>query len=165
MAKKTEATILPPDKSLRQKLGNRKLESLIDKERIASAQQAVFNNLDQFLSQMQTDLKALELLIEEIEQGYSGDLNIISNMEAIFFSIKSSAGTFDYMLASRIAKLAHDFIIQHRHLNNDELQVVRAHCMALQGVFKHNVRGEGNPVGKELLANLTLLQGRSKTGN
>ncbi|MBI1275093.1 hypothetical protein GC177_03890 [bacterium] len=157
MKKPSKATILPPDTSLKQKIGNRPLETLVDADRVESAQQAVFNNLDQFLNQTQTDIKSIELLLEEIEQGYSGDLNLITSMENAFFRIMSTAGTFGYMLASRVANQGHDYVVKHHQMHAAELKVIRAYALALKSIFTHNIRGDGGKMGKELLTNLTML--------
>lgn len=151
-----ETVIFSPDFSLRHALGsNKPLSSIVTPETIKYAQKSVdalgsdaLKWLHEDLAQMVKSCAALKVLYTPL---------MFDQLKASTLSLKARAGTFNYSMASDVARLLYlflsvDFVISRpRHL-----LVVEKHLEVLTLVFEQNIK-ERQGLGIALYAELERL--------
>lgn len=153
-----DAKILPPSKRLQEKIGqNTKLDNIITEERLDVAQQSAVKSLELFIANTDKDLQALEHTVKaDLKAGQAGPKAVQKVLDPAF-SIKSRAGVYGYELASSIARSLHHYMEDMTAMQDHDITIVEAHIKALRGVFAHNITGDGEQIGEELIKSLENL--------
>lgn len=160
---KKRATIIPPDTRLKDKLGREnKLDQFIDPIRVTMAQNIVSTNREVFMAQVTEDMKGLEEAYRYIMEHEDALIPAIQTIYAAAFRIKGLAGTFDYTLASAVAKHLYSYLEHRKTLTAFDRKLIEAHITTLNIIFKKNIKGDGGEVGKQLYAGLTALVSKER---
>lgn len=153
-----DARILEPDFSLKRKIGEDiDVSRIFTPERIAEAQQAIDDKKEEFLEWASKDLAALDEAYRDFTAAPVAAFFELDHMRRLSFSLKCQAGTFGFGLASEIARLLHQYLMQHSEFTENHLLVTRKHIEALRAVLVGKIQGNGGQTGKELLAHLKML--------
>lgn len=156
-----EVRILPPDFSIKEKIGRDvDISKVFSPERVQAAQKSIDDTKHEFVQWVQDDLNELEKAYAELAtQNIETQPDAMHNTCKIVFSLKCQGGTFGYDLASKVADSLYRYLMKHKNepVTPEVLTVTRKHIDALQVIFQQNMVGEGNAVGKELLDNLSRL--------
>ena len=153
-----KATVIPADGRLKDKIGRKKLESLISSEQIAKAQNTATRSAELFLIEMEKEVVALEAAYRQIKdsENTTPPLNEISS---IAFTIKSDAGTFGIKIASDIARLLMEYIA---HNKKHDPAIIATLINALKSICIQRITGDGGKIGKELIESLIKLINKGK---
>jgi len=152
-----EAQVLAPDYALKKKIGeNVDIKVAFSDENVAVAQQVINNHKDSFRDWAAKDIAALEGHYNKATKPESHKAGIAAIAE-IAERLKSQAGTFDFGLATLVAKSLANFCIHHLEADADHMIVIRKHIDTLSVILGQNITGDGGQVGGELLENLKKL--------
>ena len=153
-----KARILPPDYSLKEKIGHDiDAEQVFTKEAIEKAQESIEKYKDSFLSWVMEDLRVIEEHFKNASSSHPPAMQEIEKLEFIASRIKAQAGTFGFGLATLVAKSLCSFCNKHQTMENDQLIVIRKHIDTLLVIFNRNITGDGGAIGNELLDSLSKL--------
>jgi len=72
----------------------------------------------------------------------------------IFHDIKGQGTTFDYPLVTHIGTSLCTLLREDKVLNSKDLHIIQHHIAALTLVLKHEISGDGGPLGQKLLSRL-----------
>jgi CheY-like chemotaxis protein len=158
--KKGTAIKLVPQNLLRKKLGlMASLKEIITPAMLREAQSFIESMREESLSWVAEDMKQLEAAMHLILS--QKDEAAIEEAKSLLLSIKSRAGTFDFILASRIAYdlykfLRHDFVMgdMRHHL------IMQKHVEGIKIMLARQVVGEGSETEHQLMEGLSLLLAR-----
>lgn len=153
-----ETHILPPDYSIKKKIGmDVDLRKIFTPERIQVAQKAIDDTQSDFVSWAQKDLAELEHAYRTLQQEIGNSSpSSLQKIRKIAFSLKSQSGTFGFQLGSDVADSLYSYINQH-DIDDENIQVIRKHIDALQVILQQNIQGDGQQIGAELKDNLNKL--------
>lgn len=151
--------ILPPDYTLRKKVGNADLGRLLSPQIVAAAQQVITQSADQFFDECVTDVQKLERGIQDIGSAPDKTEQILHEMSAVTFSLRTKAGIGGYDLVSVLAKSLHQHCTQtgDSALTPTQLRIMQWHVESLVQLLKLKVKGLGGAVGDAILAELDRL--------
>lgn len=151
--------ILPPDYSLKEKIGmNVNLRDIFTPERIAQAQKSIDDSQAEFVNWAQKDLVDLEHTYRHIaENPEAAPDSRTEKIRKIAFSLKCQSGTFGYPLGSEVARSLYKYTTDHGRFTSENIVVLRKHIDALQVILQQNIQGEGGTMGAELMTGLEKL--------
>lgn len=151
--------ILPPDYSLKEKIGkNVSLKDIFTPERVAQAQQAIDDTQAEFVEWAHKDLVELEHTYRHIaENPEAAPESRTEKVRKIAFSLKCQSGTFGYPLGSEVARSLYKYTTEHGKFTSENIVVLRKHIDALQVILQQNIQGEGGTMGTELMTSLEKL--------
>lgn len=148
-----KAVVLPPDKSLHQKIGSRRLSDIINKKDLAKADEAIDNRYDDFIEQVSEDMSVLDTALA-LAKAQPNETQAYQQLFDAAFRIKSLSGTFGYQLASAIAKQLYNFVEDRSSATTQELALLDAEVSALKAIFAHNIKGDGGETGRQIFMSI-----------
>lgn len=152
-----EAQVLAPDYALKKKIGEHvDIKAVFSDENVAVAQQVINKHKDSFRDWAAKDIAALEELYSKAAKSESRK-EAITAITEIAERLKSQAGTFDFGLATLVAKSLASFCTGHPEAGADHLVVIRKHIDTLSVILTKNITGDGGQIGGDLLENLKKL--------
>ncbi len=149
--------MVPPDFSLRKKLGiNTPLSEIITDSMIAQAQDVFNDAQDASLEWIREDIAAVEQAIGRIAAGdKAGGTNALNNAA---LSIKSRAGTFGYACVSDIAWQLYCYCRAGSERGQTlRSEVLLKHAQSIKALIAHKITGDAGETGRELLKELREL--------
>jgi hypothetical protein len=127
----------------------------MDPSLLAKAEEAVVkvqNSID-FAAQVAPDLAkitdALQKIANRDEQG--------KHLEAMFqvvHDLRGGGTSFGYPLVTQIGSLLCKYIEHREDATDGEIEVIRAHVDALRAVVMSKLKGDGGPIGQEIVKGL-----------
>lgn len=157
------AKILPPDYALKKKIGeNVDMTEVFSEKVVGSAQGAIDKHKDSFRDWAIKDIAALEEYYGRAVANMESCERDIVAIEGISERMKSQAGTFDFGLATQVAKSLAKFCMRHPKPDKERMVVVRKHIDTLSVIINKNIVGDGGAVGGELMDNLAKLTEKYK---
>ena len=151
-----DATILPPDYSLKKAIGNQELGKLLDEAVIEQAQGNVDKQQDNFLIWITEDLAKIDHAFKKLTPP-SEDKDSLDKLREASLAIKSHAGTFGFGLASEVARSLYNFCGGYSFSKGHHL-VIGKHIIAVKLILEKGIKGNGDAMGKELLSDLAKLK-------
>lgn len=146
-----------PGKALKGKIGfDINMRQIFDKENIEGAQSYIDDSAAHYREVALRDVASLMHTLRNMQQtgnvaGHTGKL------QRLAFSIKSHAGTFGYDLGTQVAKSLQDICAKPAGAPEQNTVVIEKHIATLHHIFQKDVKGNGGPVGTELLSGLEAL--------
>ncbi|MEK9660307.1 MAG: hypothetical protein VW644_00980 [Alphaproteobacteria bacterium] len=146
--------ITPPNK-LKAKVG---VGKGIDPKMLERAQKLVDSMAGDFEERAVEEASAILSLADLVENRAEADEeDRVGDMFRIGHELKGQGGTFGYPLISRIGGSLCRYIESLEDHGAVDLDVIRAHAMALRVVASQKICGDGGPVEKELVGELDRL--------
>jgi hypothetical protein len=150
-----EVIIVRPDFALKKKIGKDvKLDSIFTEEKIAASKKIVEESSRDLIRDVHDMLDRAQGALEEEKITKEGLFQLFD----CIFAIKSTAGIAGYPLATEIAKQLYLYIEMHGVIEQDERRVMLEHLNALRAIFRNELKGDGGPIGAELLQALAQLR-------
>ena len=95
-------------------------------------------------------------LWESLKSANPGDTELIRKVAMAAREIKGEAGTFNFPLLTRFGDGLFNFTDSMTELSPKRIAVIQAHVDAMTAVLAHNMRGDGGPVGSQLVRGLDM---------
>lgn len=147
----SKAKVIAANRMLQVKAGRGKIED----GRIRACQDALEKNTQEFLPVAMDFLKQLEKALEEASKNEGGDLN--EHKSRLFkpvFDLKANAKMFKYDLVTIMTNIMVDFLEKIETLDEDAVEIVRAHHKTLTLIVLKKMSGTGGEAGKALAKEL-----------
>lgn len=136
----------------------------VDAAALERAEQVITKLAVNYLDWAREDLAKLQSALVKLKSG-EGDMS--ENLDAVFqlsHDIKGQGGSFEYNLMTIIGNQLCRYI---EHLGGEatapQIEVIEIHVNALHAVIKQKLKGDGGPVGDQLLSGLEMVfEKRSK---
>ncbi len=153
-----EITIVDPDYTIQQKLGDdNKISDIFSPKNVRKAQEIINASQGEFLEWIVEDIKELEDAYKTLETNSGHSSDDVKTLYTTATRIKSQAGTFGFDLASNVAESLMQVTDQCPHVDKNRITVVRKHIDVLYVIFQRNIQGMGGSIGRDLMQNLNLL--------
>lgn len=123
---------------------------------LKKAEEVVQQHAEKYIERAQDQVEALISVVRDAE-AETGDRTPI--FEKIFLQahdIRGLGSTFGYTLVTNIAASLCNFVETVEDYDDDVMEVLNAHVDALRGMIGNDVKGDGGPIGREILDGLTL---------
>jgi hypothetical protein len=152
--------ILPPDKTLLNKLGAGNLDKIMSPEAIKKAETVITNASGDLYQECMTESAKLQLLTAHLE---SSDKNIgpkLKKIVSVAFGIKSKAAQSGYNLVSALAKSLH---MRCEEMTMEQttpaaIKIIAWHAQSIAQLLALKVKGEGGEIGKAIIAELERIK-------
>lgn len=148
--KPKEVRFIMPLNKLKQKVG----KGGIDKRLLEKAQLSIENAEFDFVPYANQFLKELS---EHTKNMKKSNDNFKKNMEKIIqpiMQLKANGGMFKYQLVSDVADIALQFLEAVEDIDDDVLEVLKAHENTIRVILTHNLKGDGGREGYALVKEL-----------
>ncbi|MCP5361927.1 MAG: hypothetical protein H6908_04730 [Hyphomicrobiales bacterium] len=158
--KKDGTQIVAPDDALQRKLGpGVDINKLINKDKVQRAQKILEKDKETFDAVGLQHLEVINTRYQEVKN--SGDIKggVFASLCDQVLNLKSAAGIYDYMLATKVARLFYEFLINIQDVNKRSENIIEVHLKALHLIFSQKMIKDGGAQGKVLLAELEKLTG------
>ena len=128
------------------------------------AEQVIDDLSDSYVDWAREDLGKIQAAFDELKSTDDGTA-ALETVFQISHDIKGQGGSFDYNLMTIIGDMLCRYIEGlEGQASQQAIEVVELHINALQAVISQELRGNGGPVGEQLLSGLELVvRKRTKT--
>jgi hypothetical protein len=132
-----EVRILPPDQTLKKKLGGANLDQLLSVNAVKTAQKVIVNSSDAFLEESLEELKQLEQAVSALGDSPEAIKKTREKIISTAFALTAKAGLGGYDLASTIAKSLHTRCVKwgEQSLAPANVDVIKWHIESLKQLF------------------------------
>lgn len=146
---------IKPPNILKQKVGH----GGISEERLEKSQQFVNNIEVDFTPYAKQFLTELSAKIKDA-QGNDNFEKVRDGIIAPIMQLKANGGMFRYQLVSDVADIALQFVEAIDEINQDGLNVLKAHENTIKIIVSSNLRGDGGAEGYALVKELDKARRR-----
>ncbi len=101
--------------------------------------------------------------IEELVQAHHRAVEDIANaapqlvtIHRISLELRGQGGIFGYPLMTQFGKSLYEATFEHQQISPQLLDLINAHIDLIRIVTNQKIKGDGGPIGKELLSNLAM---------
>ena len=152
MADKPKVEFIENPNPLRKKV---RVERGVDPQAmIDRADQRVAKLSDEFETIFAENIVALNAAMTELRDGADDEDAAIEDLRRVLHDLRGQAGTFGYPLVSQVGDSACKFIDLSEDFGVTEIEVVGMHIDALKAISQAKIKGDGGPVGTELMTGL-----------
>jgi len=155
-----EVKILPPDRSLLQKLGNVNLDQIFSDKAVATAQKVITDSSETLFAETLAGAKKLEELgtILRTTPAKANDIKI--ELTTLSFSMKASAALAGYDLVGSIAKSLNLVCekLETKDLTPTNIQIILWHIDSLLKIVALKIKGTGGDAGAAIQKELDSIE-------
>ena len=152
--------LITPPNLLKAKVGGGGVAKGVDVDAVHQASSAIASMADDFADRVSLEIAMVMKLSHDLEDDPSRAMKIGFKICRIAREVGDQGETFGFDLISEVSLSLTNYISNLSEpdlLNGD---VVRAHADAMRAVIKNKVKGDGGPVGVELVQSLNKLVAR-----
>lgn len=121
---------------------------------IAQAEESVQKLGGEFETIFAENVTALASAMAEVRQsGMTRERGLV-RMRRLLHDLRGQAGTFGYPLVSQVGDSACKFIDLSEDIGATEVEVLGMHIDALKAINQAKIKGDGGPIGQELMSGL-----------
>lgn len=121
---------------------------------IAQAEESVKKLGDEFETIFNDSVAALVTAMADVRQSGMTRERALIAVRRLLHDLRGQAGTFGYPLVSQVGDSACKFIDLTEDFGATEVEVLGMHIDALKAINQAKIKGDGGPVGKELMSGL-----------
>lgn len=152
--------MMRPETALAAKLSRSKVSESELEDRLADAEARISDIAAGFSEWVAQDLAAARAEIDSLARG-EGSAASVKTIFRIAHDIKGQGGTFGYTLATAIGEPLCDFLRSATQAPTEaQVEVIKAHLLALHLVFSNNIKGDGGESVRGLLGRLAQVRSR-----
>lgn len=134
----------------------------IDLDAVHQASSAIASMADDFADRVALEITMILKLSHDLDDDPSRASKIGSKIARIAREVGDQGETFGFALISEIGSSLTSYIDGLSSPERLNSEVVRAHADAMRAVIKNKVKGDGGPVGVELVESLEQLVNRMR---
>lgn len=123
-------------------------------EMIAKANASVQKLGAEFESIFAQNVGELATAMVEVRQGGMAREKGLIQVRRLLHDLRGQAGTFGYPLVSQVGDSACKFIDLSEDISDTEIEVIGMHVDALKAIAMTKIKGDGGPIGHELMSGL-----------
>lgn len=161
-SKQKEISVFEPNFSLKKKIGNINISTVLNDQAIMRAQKVVESSSDYLKKEISDEISQINEITKQKNQNILS-IDSTKNIIPLAFSIKSHAGICGYPLISTVAKSLYLFCeavsLKKTELNEQESNIVSWHIDTISIIFDKNItENESSTFGKGLVAELVKIK-------
>lgn len=100
------------------------------------------------------NILALGAAMTALRQSNGEDEDALGKLRSLLHDLRGQAGTFGYPLVSQVGDSACKFIDLSSEIGATEVEVLNMHIDALKAISQAKIKGDGGPIGAELMGGL-----------
>lgn len=124
------------------------------RKKIARADKVVGLMADEFEEIFKKNTVRLAGTMKKLLEDKDGRAEHVARVRYLLNELRGQAGTFGYPLVSQVGDSCCKFIDLSSSVEEGEIEVVEVHVNALIAINQAKIKGDGGPVGNELIAGL-----------
>jgi hypothetical protein len=121
---------------------------------IARSDNIIINNNVDFKEIAFPILSRLQTIIRHARQNHDSIEQINQELVKPIMELKANGSMFKYTLISELASVMLSFLEHIREMNNDAIEIIEAHEKTLLLIVTKEIKGDGGPLGRQLLQEL-----------
>ncbi len=129
----------------------------INEKKIEESQKVIDTNDVDFAPVAMNILRQLETALEKLEKNKVEEGKKKISITVPVMELKAHAATFHYPLVGNLSNTMLSFLENIRELDNEALQIVRAHHKTLHLIVTKGMKGNGGDIGRQLEDELKLV--------
>lgn len=132
---------------------------------LAKADQSVKKLGGEFEAIFAENVGELTKAMTDIRAGGDARVGVVKLMRSTLHDLRGQAGTFGYPLVSQVGDSACKFIDLSADITDTEVSVLSMHIDALKAISAAKMKGDGGPIGHELMSGLKQVIVKYNTAN
>lgn len=100
------------------------------------------------------NILALGAAMTALRQSNGEDEDALGKLRSLLHDLRGQAGSFGYPLVSQVGDSACKFIDLSSEIGATEVEVLNMHVDALKAISQAKIKGDGGPIGAELMGGL-----------
>lgn len=155
-----DAKVLPPDYSLKRKIGNIDLDLIFTPKAIAEAQKVIDKSIPKLDDETGKEVKKLHELSNILFSDPSKWESVLKSIASSAFAIKTKAGLGGHELVATISKSLQLFCEQQNRaeISSKDKEIIIWHIDSITRLFDLEISGHGGKLGEEILAELEKIR-------
>lgn len=155
-----DVKILPPDYSLKRKIGNVNLDQILSPNVVQAAQEIISQSSGQFENEAFSEIETLGKAVAALRADFAQARALLPDIIASSFSLKAKAGLGGYDLVSVIAKSLYLYCEQldPAQVGEGTLTIILWHAQSMKKLLDQKIQGDGGPIGTAILAELEKIK-------
>ena len=121
---------------------------------IAQAEESVQKLSGEFETIFAESVTAIASAMAEVREGGMTRERGLVRMRRLLHDLRGQAGTFGYPLVSQVGDSACKFIDLSEDIGDTEVGLIGMHVDALKAISQAMIKGDGGPIGQELMNGL-----------
>lgn len=147
---KNKARIIKANYRLQHKVGSGPL----DEKTVRASQQVIDTNTVEFEPLGLAILERLEAALVRSADSNAAVAQIKPQLTAPVMELKANAATFGYPLIGNLATIMLSFLESILRMDDDAVEIVRAHHKTLHMIIIRRIKGDGGAAGAQLIQEL-----------
>lgn len=145
----------PSPKTIRERIGK---DFEFDEAAIAEAQRELEEWSEDFVDWTKTHIEKLDQAIAKCSNaGMRERRDVLNDINQHAHELRGLGGTFGFPLVTEVSMTLFELTLGKVKPTDECIAFVKTHIDTLRAIIRENVRGEGGPVGQELVRELTVM--------
>jgi hypothetical protein len=156
----TKVQIINPPNKLKAQVDDGRPSKGLDPNLLAKAEKAVEDLRPQMEIHVKAEVVKLTELMGKVMATQGQDRQILDDMFRVAFELKGQGTSAGYNLVTRFGDSLCRYIEALRQPTPKELAIMKAHVDSIAAITGRGIRGDTNPIGMAIVAELEKVVGR-----
>jgi hypothetical protein len=160
MADETKVQIINPPNRLKAAVDDGRPTKGIDPNLLAKAEKAMEDMKPQVEAHMRSEVAKLTELMGQVASTGGQDRAKLNEMYRTAFELKGQGTSAGYGMLTRFGDSLCRYIEAQQNMGAKELAIVKAHVDSISAIMGRSIKGDTNPIGLAIAAELEKVVGR-----
>ena len=160
MTDDTKVQIFNPPNRLKTVVDDGRPTKGIDPNLLAKAEKAMEDMKPQVEAHMRSEVAKLTELMGQVASTGGQDRATLNEMYRTAFELKGQGGNAGYGMLTRFGDSLCRYIEAQQNMGAKEVAIVKAHVDSISAIMGRSIKGDTNPIGLAIAAELEKVVGR-----
>ena len=160
MTDDTKVQIFNPPNRLKAAVDDGRGGKGIDPNLLAKAEKAMEDVKPQIEAHMKSEVATLNELMVKVSGSAGQDRAVLNEMYRTAFELKGQGASAGYGMLTRFGDSLCRYIEGQQNMGAKEVAIVKAHVDSISAIMGRAIKGDSNPVGLAIAAELEKVVGR-----
>jgi hypothetical protein len=156
----SKVQIINPPNKLKSMVDDGRATKGLDPNLLAKAEKAVEDLKPQMENHIKHEVARLNDLMARVSSSQGQDRAILQEMYRVSFELKGQGTSAGFNLVTRFGDSLCRYIEQLQNPGSKEVAIMKAHVDSISVITARGIRGDSNPVGMAIVAELEKVVGR-----
>jgi hypothetical protein len=160
MTDDTKVQIFNPPNRLKAAVDDGRPTKGIDPNLLAKAEKAMEDVKPQIEAHMKSEVASLTELMTKVASTAGQDRAVLNEMYRTAFELKGQGASAGYGMLTRFGDSLCRYIEAQQNMGAKEVAIVKAHVDSISAIMGRAIKGDTNPIGLAIAAELEKVVGR-----